>query len=150
MIEIAPIRSLPLRGLVANSLAPRSGERGGVRGLVRNRDRSDQVAARRARAFRLLSTTAEHRLWQRLRSRQLAQAKFRRQAPVGPYIVDFICLDAGLVIEIDGSQHAENAGYDLQRTQFLERQGLRVIRFWNNEVLENLQGVLDRIRDALP
>lgn len=117
---------------------------------MRNRDRSDQIAARRARALRLLSTTAEHRLWQRLRSRQLAQAKFRRQAPVGPYIVDFICLDARLVIEVDGSQHAENADYDLQRTQFLARQGLRVIRFWNNEVLENLQGVLDRIRDALP
>ena len=71
--------------------------------------------------------------------------KFRRQVSINPYIVDFLCLDAKLVIEVDGGQHDENRAKDEVRTRFLEGFGLRVIRFWNNEVLGNLEGVLERI-----
>ena len=82
--------------------------------------------------------------------RQLDGAKFRRQVPVGPYIVDFICPGicpgAHLAIEIDGGQHATATEYDTKHARYLEEQGFRVIRFWNNEVLENLEGVLAKIR----
>jgi very-short-patch-repair endonuclease len=71
--------------------------------------------------------------------------KFRRQAPIGPYVVDFVCFEKRLVIELDGSQHAERTDQDEQRTRYLERQGFRVIRFWNVEVFENLDGVLECI-----
>ena len=116
---------------------------------MRGRDRSNPIADQRAKTLRRLPTVAERRLWEALRSHQLDGAKFRRQAPVGPYIVDFICPSAHLVVEIDGGQHASTTNYDAKRERYLEEQGFRVIRFWNNEVLENLDGVLARLQATL-
>jgi len=116
---------------------------GRVRGEVRETPR------RYARDLRRHQTDAERRLWRRLRDRQLAGAKFRRQHPIGQYIVDFCCLEAKLVVELDGGQHAARRATDTERTAFLEAQGYRVLRFWNNDVLSNLDGVLQRIAEAL-
>jgi len=102
-----------------------------------------------ARALRRRQTDAEKKLWSRLRGRTLAGYKFRRRYPVGPYIVDFICVREGLAIEVDGGQHAERSSADARRTAYLEAQGLRVLRFWNNEVLGNIEGVLSTIMNAL-
>lgn len=92
------------------------------------------------------ATEAESRLWAYLRNRQLGGFKFRFQASIGPYSVDFLCVEAALVIEVDGSQHNEEV--DRARTRFLEGEGNRVLRFWNNEVFENLDGVLLAIKTA--
>jgi very-short-patch-repair endonuclease len=94
-------------------------------------------------------TEAEDRLWQALRSRRFENTKFRRQVPIGPYVVDFVCPAAKLVIEIDGSQHADNVEYDTRRSEFLAGKGYRVIRFWNNDVLQSLDGVYQAIEIAL-
>jgi very-short-patch-repair endonuclease len=98
----------------------------------------------RARAMRHAPTDAELRLWRLLRDRRLNSLKFRRQVPVGPYIVDFLCVGAKLIVEADGSQHAEST-HDKARDAYLERQGWKVLRFWNNEVLQNREGVLETI-----
>ena len=100
-----------------------------------------------ARRLRRRSTDAERLLWRHLRNRQLAGHKFRRQATLGPYIVDFMCLEAHLVIEADGGQHSEEA--DAVRTLWLTSRGLRVIRFWNNDILTNIEGVFEAILIAL-
>ena len=100
-----------------------------------------------ARSLRRNATNPERHLWQRLRARQLAGCKFRRQVTVGPYIVDFLCLDARLVVEADGGQHSEDA--DTTRTAFLTSRGFRVIRFWNHDVLANIEGVLEAILIAI-
>ncbi|WP_246372720.1 endonuclease domain-containing protein [Marilutibacter spongiae] len=92
-------------------------------------------------------TDAERGLWRLIRSGQLGGAKFRRQHPIPPYVVDFCCLDAKLVIELDGSQHTQQS--DAARTRFLERQGYRVLRFWNNEVLCQPDSVIAAIFDAV-
>ncbi len=89
-------------------------------------------------------TDAELRLWRLLRDRRLSGFKFRRQVPVGPYIVDFLCVGAKLIVEADGSQHAESLR-DKARDAYLESQGWKVLRFWNNEVLQNREGVLETI-----
>jgi very-short-patch-repair endonuclease len=89
-------------------------------------------------------TDAERRLWSALRSRRLQGFKFRRQHPLGNYILDFACIEHRLVIEADGGQHADNLA-DERRTAWLESQGWRVIRFWNNDILTNTEGVLDAI-----
>jgi very-short-patch-repair endonuclease len=89
------------------------------------------------------ATEAEKRVWQILRNRQLAGMKFRRQATLGRYVVDFLCVEARLVIELDGGQH--DPATDAPRTRWLEANGYRVMRFWNNEVIENLDGVADTI-----
>ena len=102
-----------------------------------------------ARALRRNQTTAEQRLWSRLRNRQLERHKFRRQVPLGRYIVDFSCYDSRLVIELDGGQHGERSVEDALRTQWLESRGFRVLRFWNNEVEENMDSVLMRILEEL-
>lgn len=96
-------------------------------------------------------TTAEQKLWSRLRDRQLANYKFRRQVPLGRFIVDFSCYDARVVIELDGGQRAEasRSTADGERTQWLESRGFCVLRFWNHEVLENIDGVLARILEIL-
>ena len=94
----------------------------------------------RARDLRKSSTKAERALWSQLRDRQLDGHKFRRQQPIGPYIVDFFCLERNLVVEVDGGQHAPEV--DERRTAFLEGAGYRVLRFWNEEVLESMDGVL--------
>ena len=102
----------------------------------------------RARQLRRNSTDAEKRLWRGLRE-TLPEYKWRRQMPVGPYFVDFACFSEKLIIEIDGGQHAEAAAYDEARTRLLEGQGYRVLRFWNNDVLSNTEGVLERITQSL-
>jgi very-short-patch-repair endonuclease len=99
--------------------------------------------------LRRRQTASELVLWQQLRGRRLAGWKFRRQHRIGPYFVDFVCLQARLVIELDGSQHAERAGYDLARTRFLEARGFRVLRYWNDAVFHRLDEMLDQIATAL-
>ncbi|MDD5330577.1 MAG: endonuclease domain-containing protein [Sulfuricella sp.] len=105
----------------------------------------------RARTLRENQSDAEQLLWRSLRSRQLEGCKFRRQHGIGSYIVDFVCIEAGLVVELDGGQHAEQLAYDAVRTEKLAAAGYRVLRFWNNEVLTNLEGVLESLRlELLP
>jgi very-short-patch-repair endonuclease len=101
-----------------------------------------------ARDMRIASSKAENTLWEVLRNRQVDGLKFRRQHVLGSYIADFFCAEQCLVVELDGDSHASQEPYDLQRTQWLESQGLRVIRFTNFDVLENLDGVIGAIRDA--
>ena len=94
------------------------------------------------------STRAEQKLWRHLRSRSLGGFKFVRQEPIGPYVVDFICREKFLVIEVDGGQHADSQR-DAVRDQWLTERRYRVLRFWNNEVLENIEGVWDTIFAAV-
>ena len=108
----------------------------------------NRSVTRRARNLRQNSTDAEKRLWQHLRLKQLAGWKFRRQQPLGTFIVDFICLEKRLIIEIDGGQHAGNPK-DTARDQWLKTQGFTILRFWNNEVLTNIDGVLEVIKEKL-
>ena len=98
----------------------------------------------RARSMRGAPTDVELRLWRLLRDRRLNGVKFRRQVPLGPYIVDFLCVGAKLIVEADGSQHAESHR-DMVRDTYLESHGWKVLRFWNNEVLQNREGVLETI-----
>jgi very-short-patch-repair endonuclease len=107
------------------------------------------MTAATARRLRRDSTEAERALWRLLRARQLSGYKFRRQQPIDRYIVDFICFTPRLVIEVDGGQHGINLDYDERRTRHLEKQGFRVLRFWNNEVLENPEGVCMKILEVL-
>jgi len=102
-----------------------------------------------ARTLRKDPTPPERALWQRLRRRQLAGFKFRRQHSVGPYICDFACLEASVVVELDGSQHVEQSNYDTRRDAFLRARGFRVLRFWNNDVLVRTEVVLETIYEAL-
>lgn len=102
-----------------------------------------------ARRLRKSETDAERKIWQQLRSRNLNNAKFRRQHPVGPYVVDFICINEKLVIELDGSQHQRQQDYDAERTTYLERAGYRVVRFWDDDVLLKTESVMQAIFDAL-
>ena len=90
-----------------------------------------------ARAMRRAPTDAEQRLWGALRNRRLDRLKFRRQAPIGPYIADFVCMEAKLIVELDGSQHA-GSGRDRTRDAELEARGFRVLRFWNDDVMRDL------------
>ncbi|MGE6170711.1 endonuclease domain-containing protein [Aeromonas media] len=101
--------------------------------------------------LRTEATLAEQKLWFLLRNRRFEGLKFRRQFPIGPYIVDFICLEQRLVIEVDGSQHNQPEGQqqDEVRTAYLNGEGFRVIRVWNNEVLGQMDGVLAFIRLSL-
>jgi Uncharacterized protein conserved in bacteria len=103
----------------------------------------------RARKLRENQTYVEGKLWSQLRSRQLTGVKFRRQHPIGPFIVDFCCVERALIVELDGGQHAKRNAADERRTRFLERLGYRVLRFWDNDVLVNPVGVLERISEAL-
>lgn len=99
-----------------------------------------------ARDLRNNSTDVERLLWPRLRNSQIEGVKFRRQQPIEEYIVDFVSFSPKLVIELDGSQHNENIVYDEQRTACLRKNGFTVLRFWNNDVIENIDGVLEVIR----
>ena len=101
------------------------------------------------RRLRREQTEAESLLWPQLRAKRLKGAKFRRQHAIGNHIVDFCCLRHGLVIEVDGSQHAEDIERDAARTARLGAQGFKVIRFWNDDVLRNLEAVLTSIVEAL-
>ena len=98
-----------------------------------------------ARNLRSRSTDAEQRLWRHLKNRQIQGFKFRRQHPLPPYIVDFVCLEAGLVVELDGGQHVERSAEDAQRTTRLNGMGFRVVRFWDDEVLKQTEAVLEEV-----
>ncbi len=102
-----------------------------------------------ARELRTRTTEAEALLWQQLRGRRFQGFKFRRQRPLGPYILDFVCLEAGLVIEVDGWQHSDQHAYDQKRTELIKSQGLIVIRFWNHEVMNETPAVLEKIWQTL-
>jgi very-short-patch-repair endonuclease len=99
------------------------------------------VRVARARALRARMSNAERKLWYALRDRRFAGFKFRRQVPVGPFIADFVCFDERLVIEVDGGQHADSP-QDKRRDRWFRANNFRVLRFWNNEVLSNLEGVM--------
>ena len=104
-----------------------------------------------ARNLRRNQTTAELRLWSRLRDRQLGGHKFKRQVPRGPFVVDFACLRKKLVVELDGGQHSDpvQSAHDRERSVWLAAEGYCVLRFWNHEVLTNMDGVLARIAEVL-
>jgi very-short-patch-repair endonuclease len=106
------------------------------------------AAVSRAREFRRDDTKAEARLWNALRACRLGGWKWKRQVPWGPYFLDFLCREALLVVEVDGGQHADRIAYDERRTAYLERAGLRVLRFWNADVLTNRDGVCLAILEA--
>ena len=103
----------------------------------------------RSRELRLNATEAERRLWQQISARKIAGVRFNRQFPIGPFICDFVSRTAKLVIEVDGGQHAVDVTKDEARTAYLEAQGYRVIRFWNNDVLDRIEGVVSEIERAL-
>ncbi|MGM4904131.1 endonuclease domain-containing protein [Tardiphaga sp. 866_E4_N2_1] len=102
----------------------------------------------RSRELRANSTDAETKLWNRLRNRQIAGCKFIRQEPIGRYICDFVCREKMIVIEVDGGQHPESQR-DAMRDRYLCEQGYCVLRFWNNDVLSNIEGVLSLIDQEL-
>ena len=103
----------------------------------------------RAKELRNNPPEAERILWQHLRLRQLGGYKFRRQQPLGNYVVDLVCLEIRLIVEVDGGQHNSQHSYDEGRDAWLERQGFRVLRFWNNEILQNIEGVKEAIWQVL-
>jgi len=115
----------------------------------RDRVREKKPLILLARTLRLQATETERLLWKHLRGRHLMGFKFRRQLVIEPYIVDFVCLEAKLIIEADGGQHSEQLAYDAMRTARLEAMGYRVMRFWNHEILGELTSVLEQIQLAL-
>jgi very-short-patch-repair endonuclease len=140
---ISARRALPLPACGERSTREARRVRGpfGVRSAKR-------LTTNRARRLRRESTKAEWKLWYRLRARSLAGFKFVRQEPIGPYIVDFVCREKKLIIELDGGQHAESK-HDLLRDHWLNRRQFRILRFWNNDVFGNMEGVLTTIVNAL-
>ena len=102
-----------------------------------------------ARSLRTNQTYAEHALWRQLRAGRLRGRKFYRQISIGRYVVDFVCFGAGLIVEVDGGQHTAQRQYDDRRTVWLQTQGFRVLRFWNNEVLQNMEAVKAVILETL-
>ena len=127
-----------MREAAVESPSPLVGE-GWGRGGLRNR----------ARTLRTNQTDAEQRLWKLLRAKRLEGWKFRRQFPIGRYIVDFACPAARLIVEADGGQHSESA-HDVVRDQWLAGEGWNVIRFWNTDILTNEEGVLSAVLASLP
>jgi very-short-patch-repair endonuclease len=111
----------------------------------------DSFRRQTARRLRANATNAEDILWREVRRSPVLGTHFRRQVPIGSYVADFACMAARLVVEVDGSQHAEGpvAETDRVRTQWLESEGYRVLRFWNNEVTQNIEGVLESIHAAI-
>ena len=130
--------SLAERHSGAEECAPCKGAGMGVRSIVAT-----------ARKLRRSSTDVERKRWHRMRDKQIEKFRFRRQRPIEKYIVDFICLEARLIVELDGGQHAESVAHDQKRSTFLHERGYRVLRFWNSEVIENIGRVLERLREAL-
>ena len=102
-----------------------------------------------ARELRNNATEAERLLWRHLRRRQLNGLKFRRQRPIGPYICDFVCLEASVIVELDGSQPVAQTRYDANRDAFLRSNGFRVLRFWNGDVLRQTGSIVETIYEAL-
>jgi len=118
-----------------------------MRGVMKHLYNSEDLKERR-RSLRRLQTDAERKLWQVLRGKQMEGARFVRQYSVGSYILDFYCPALRLAIEVDGSQHIDN-DYDTKRTKYLKEKDITVIRFWNNDVLQNLNGVYEKIRSTV-
>lgn len=102
----------------------------------------------KAKSLRSNQTEAERKLWHHLRAHRFLGLKFKRQKPIGHYIVDFICMEHHLIIELDGGQHADQTDYDQQRDAWLRTKGYTVLRFWNNEVLQQTEAVLERVRES--
>ena len=111
--------------------------------------RSTPKIMRRAGELRKEPTPAERKLWAYLRDNQINGVSFRRQHAIGKYIPDFCAVQEKLIIELDGSQHLEQAEYDIERTRYLESQGYKVVRFWNNQVENDINGVFQAIEFAL-
>ena len=109
---------------------------------------TEKRLTRVARKLRRERTEAENRLWSVVRNRQLDGEKFVFQFQIGPHVADFVCRSARLVVEVDGGQHADSAS-DMERTRLIEAHGYSVIRFWNNDVLANIEGVAEEISRAL-
>jgi very-short-patch-repair endonuclease len=109
----------------------------------------DPLLQSRARRLRNQATDVERLLWRYLRHRQIAGHRFRRQVPVAGFIADFACLEAKVIVELDGGQHLERAGYDKQRDRVIEAQGFLVLRFWDNQVFQETQAVVEQIVQAL-
>ena len=116
-------------------------------GIMRGQTNKTILAPKLQRRLRNVPTDAEHVLWQSLRGRQLEEYKFRRQHTFGDYILDFICLERALIVELDGGQHT--VALDAERTQFLEKAGFAILRFWNSDVFSNRAGVLEAIQQGL-
>jgi very-short-patch-repair endonuclease len=112
-------------------------------------DKASKRPTARSRELRLNATPAERQLWKRLCARQIAGTRFNRQFPIGPFICDFVSRGAKLVVEVDGGQHASEVEADARRTAYLKAQGYRVVRFWNNDVLGNIEGVVEVIERIL-
>src|SRR5882757_2809668 len=110
---------------------------------------SSEASYETARRLRHEQTPAEQILWRHLRGKRMCNVKFRRQHPIGPYFVDFCSIERNLIIEVDGSQHAEQSTADEARTSFLRSNGYRVLRFWNHRVLASTNEVLDEIETVL-
>ena len=109
----------------------------------------EKVLNERARDLRTNMTDAERKLWMFLRNRQLKNQRFRRQLVIGSYIVDFCCPSQKLIVEVDGGQHQDNFEEDEMRTRWLEKQGFRVLRFWNNQVLSSVEAVVGAIFSSI-
>jgi very-short-patch-repair endonuclease len=139
------------RAISANVQEPSPSGRGlGEGSRVKNSPWSPEFLSR-VRQLRHNTTDAEQYMWSILRDRQMEGFKFRRQHPIAPYVVDFFSHEAGLIIELDGGQHNEHGAHakDVARTHFLEGKGYKVLRFWNNDVLEDMEGVFDVISQTL-
>jgi very-short-patch-repair endonuclease len=126
--------------------SPLAGE-GGLRRRRRTGEGARSLTGA-ARQLRARVTDAERKLWFALKDRRFAAFKFRRQVPIGPYIADFLCFESRLILEVDGSQHAESVR-DVERDNWLAHNAFRVLRFWNNDVLQNLEGVLTSLAEQL-
>lgn len=126
--------------------SPLRGEVGAQRRVRGRKSQSGAVA--KARSLRRRQTDAERYFWSAVRNRRVDGYKFVRQYPVGPYIADFVCRETMLVVEIDGGQHAGSKA-DIARTAYLDRQGYAVLRFWNNDILTNIDGVLTVLAEHL-
>ena len=139
------------RSLGASLPSPQPARRAGGRRFGGEGKRLPAELLERARALRREATDAERLLWSLLRNRQFLGLKFRRQHPLRGYVLDFYCHEAKLGIELDGGQHAEpeQAARDAQRTRDLEEHGIRVVRFWNHEVLKETRAVLEAIMSAV-
>lgn len=107
--------------------------------------RKEETLLERAKALRREQTRFEAELWQQLRAKRFGAFKFRRQQPIGPYIVDFVCFHGCLIVELDGSQHLQNQAYDTHRDEWLKSQGFRVLRVWNNDWISMRESVLEKI-----
>ena len=113
------------------------------------RGEGDRHLTRVAKLLRHEMTDAERVLWREVRAHRFAGFKFKRQEPLGLYVVDFVCYEARLIVELDGGQHANQQEADAERTRWLESRGFRVVRFWNNDVLTNIAGLMQEIEKEL-